>query len=66
MSNNRSTSEHEVASVEISGRTLGNSTTHVVEIDLFNADSERVNQLTLFGIESNKIKMILNSLDNSK
>ena len=66
MSNNRSTSEHEVSSVEISGRTLGNSTTHVVEIDLFNADGERVNQLTLFGIDGDKIKMILNSLDNSK
>ena len=73
MNNNRSTCEHEVAGVEISERRLSLTTPgeiwqvyhregkiqdyDVVEIDLFNAEGERVNRLTLFGVDGDKIKI---------
>jgi hypothetical protein len=64
MNNNRSTNEHEVASMEIIERRLSltgrgdvDLFRHVVDIDLFNAEGERVNRLTLFGVDGDKIKI---------
>jgi hypothetical protein len=62
MNNNRSTCEHEVASVEIRGQRLSLTgqgdvalSRHVVDIDLFDAEGERVNRLTLFGVDGDNI-----------
>jgi len=60
MNNNRSITEHGIADIEISDHTLGDSETHVIDIYLYNAHGERVNQIILFGIDSEKIKIILN------
>ena len=64
MNNNRSTNEHEVASMEIIERRLSltgqgdvDLPRHVVQITLFSAEGELVSRHTLFGVDGDKIKI---------
>ena len=65
MNNYKSTYENEVASVEISGHRLlplrNGKRQHVVEIDVFDAEGECISQLTLGGIDGDKIEIEVGS-----